>query len=62
MSYGDTHEERYRELMETGSSVRRTGRPIMTILAEALGLDTKQEAAEKHTAGEDDEPTTASHA
>ena len=28
-SYGDTHEERVRELIETGASIRRTGRPIL---------------------------------
>jgi hypothetical protein len=30
--------ERLDELMATGKSVRRTGRPIMTMLYEALGL------------------------
>lgn len=32
-----TDSERLRELTETGSSVRYTGRPIMTMIAEALG-------------------------
>ena len=35
-SYGDTHEERVRELIETGASIRRTGRPILAALREAL--------------------------
>ena len=34
--YGDSHEERVRELIETGSSIRYTGRPIMTMVVEAL--------------------------
>ena len=34
--YGDTHEERVRELIETGASIRRTGRPILAALREAL--------------------------
>ena len=34
-----TDSERLRELAETGSSVRYTGRPIMTMIAEALGPD-----------------------
>jgi hypothetical protein len=34
-----TDDERLRELTETGSSVRCTGRPIMTMIAEALGPD-----------------------
>ena len=34
--YGDTHEERVRELIETGVSIRRTGRPILAALREAL--------------------------
>jgi hypothetical protein len=36
----DDFRERFRELTETGRSVRRTGRPIMTLIAEALGPDT----------------------
>lgn len=40
--YGDTNEERVRELTETGKSIRRTGRPIMTMIAEALGPDTSR--------------------
>ena len=34
--YGDTHEERARELRETGMSVRHRGRGILQDLREAL--------------------------
>lgn len=34
--YGDTHEERARELRETGRSVRRTGKGALADLREAL--------------------------
>jgi hypothetical protein len=34
--YGDTHEERARELMETGVSVRRSPKGILQLLREAL--------------------------
>jgi hypothetical protein len=37
--YGDTHEERVRELIETGKSIRYTGKPILTMIREALELD-----------------------
>lgn len=41
--YGDTHEERARELAETGVSVRRTGRPVMAVLAEWFEQDERSE-------------------
>ena len=34
--YGDTHEERARELTETGISIRRSGKGIFRALADAL--------------------------
>lgn len=34
--YGDTHEERVRELSETGKSIRYTGKPMFTMIREAL--------------------------
>ena len=34
--YGDSHEERARELTETGVSVRRSGKGILQLLREAL--------------------------
>jgi hypothetical protein len=34
--YGDTNEERARELTETGVSVRRSGKGILQLLREAL--------------------------
>lgn len=37
--YGDTHDERARELTETGASVRRTGPGILQALYDALGPD-----------------------
>ncbi len=37
--YGDTHDERARELMETGISVRRSGKGILQLLYEALAED-----------------------
>ncbi len=35
-TYGDTHHERVRELIETGKSVRQTGPGILQALREAL--------------------------
>jgi len=34
--YGDTHEERARELTETGTSIRRSGKGLFRDLADAL--------------------------
>jgi hypothetical protein len=34
--YGDTPEERLRELTETGKSIRYTGKPMFTMIREAL--------------------------
>ncbi len=34
--YGDSHEERVRELTETGTSVRHGGKGILQLLREAL--------------------------
>ena len=36
--YGDTPEERLRELQETGKSIRHTGLPVVTMIFDALGL------------------------
>lgn len=44
--YGDSHEERTRELTETGSSVRHHGKPIFTALREALFPDASEPAGE----------------
>jgi hypothetical protein len=41
--YGDSHEERARELIETGVSVRRRGKGILQLLREALTDDADQE-------------------
>ena len=39
-TYGDSDAERLRELIETGSSIRVTGRPIVEAIIDALsGLD-----------------------
>lgn len=45
--YGDSHEERTRELIETGSSVRHHGKPIFTAIREALFPDGDEPAGEK---------------
>ena len=45
--YGDSPEERARELIETGSSVRRHGKPIMTLICEALFPDGDEPAKEQ---------------
>lgn len=37
--YGDSHEERVRELTETGVSIRRSGKGILQALREALAED-----------------------
>ena len=42
-AYGDTHEERARELIETGKSVRHAGKGILQLLREAL--DPENEAS-----------------
>ena len=42
--YGDAPEERARELTETGKSVRYTGRPIMTIIVEALEAEEQRQS------------------
>jgi hypothetical protein len=41
--YGDTHDERVRELTETGVSVRHTGKGLFRDLAEAIGLQNPEE-------------------
>jgi hypothetical protein len=42
--YGDSDAERIRELIETGSSVRVTGKPILTALIEALQPEAEAQA------------------
>ena len=43
--YGDTHEERARELIETGVSIRRSGKGILQLLREALEPETDHPGA-----------------